>query len=175
MAKPVSGKSERSDWFLLGRDFPWKRSKTCIFVLEQSRQIQNLQPQQRNYQKKLQRLKFYWDFKDGWRRRTFAERVQYYREHLETFDSETETDITESQEAIDELINQQKRANANKETITDMNTLLRYIKANGMKNEKIESLPASELEHLLSKFVWTHGGKTEKNMSQRQFPVSSPV
>ena len=26
-----------------------------------------------------------------------------------------------------------------------MNTLLRYIEANGMKNEKIESLPASEL------------------------------
>ena len=34
-----------------------------------------------------------------------------------------------------------------------MNTLLRYIKANGMKNEKIESLHTSELEHLLSKFV----------------------
>ena len=33
-----------------------------------------------------------------------------------------------------------------------MNTLLRYIEANGMKNEKIESLPASELDHLLSKF-----------------------
>ena len=56
-----------------------------------------------------------------------------------------------------------------------MNTLLRYIEANGMKNEKIESLPASELDHLLSKFVLTHGGKTEKNMSQRQFPVFSPV
>ena len=34
-----------------------------------------------------------------------------------------------------------------------MNTLLRYIEANGMKNEKIESLPASELDHFLSKFV----------------------
>ena len=33
-----------------------------------------------------------------------------------------------------------------------MNTLLRYMEANGMKNEKIESLPASELDHLLSKF-----------------------
>ena len=30
-----------------------------------------------------------------------------------------------------------------------MNTLLRYIEANGMKNEKIESLPASELDFLL--------------------------
>ena len=43
-----------------------------------------------------------------------------------------------------------------------------YIEANGMKKEKIESLPASELDHLLSKFVWTHGGKTEKNKSQLQ-------
>ena len=33
-----------------------------------------------------------------------------------------------------------------------MNTLLRYMEANGMKNEKIESLPASELDHLLSNF-----------------------
>ena len=33
-----------------------------------------------------------------------------------------------------------------------MNTLLRYMEANGMKNEKIESLPGSELDHLLSNF-----------------------
>ena len=49
MAKPVLGKSVRSDWFFLGWDFAvrkWKRSKPCIFVLEQSRQIQNLQPKQ---------------------------------------------------------------------------------------------------------------------------------
>ena len=43
------------------------------------------------------------------------------------------------------FINQQKSANTNKKTATDMNTLLRYMEANGMKNEKIESLPASEL------------------------------
>ena len=76
----------------------------------------------------------------------------YYPEDLETFDVETETGITESQEAIDDFINQQKSANTNKKTATDMNTLLRYMEANGMKNEKIESLPASELDHLLSKF-----------------------
>ena len=76
----------------------------------------------------------------------------YYPEDLETFDVETETGITESQEAIDDFTNQQKSANTNKKTATDMNTLLRYMEANGMKNEKIESLPASELDHLLSKF-----------------------
>ena len=67
----------------------------------------------------------------------------YYPEDLETFDVETETGITESQEAIDDFINQQKSANTNKKTATDTNTLLRYMEANGMKNEKIESLPAS--------------------------------
>ena len=146
MAKPVLGKSVPCDWFLLGRDGNGPRR---IFVLKESRQIHNLQPKQRkkcahchsssrNYQKKLKRLKFYWDFKDGWRRRKFSEPVQYYREHLETFDSETETGITESQEAIDDFINQQKSANTNKKKASDMNTLLRYIEANGMKNKKIE-------------------------------------
>ena len=76
----------------------------------------------------------------------------YYPEDLETFDVETETGITESQESIDDFINQQKSANTNKKTATDMNTLLRYMGANGMKNEKIESLPASELDFLLWNF-----------------------
>ena len=75
----------------------------------------------------------------------------YYPEDLETFDAETETGITESQEAIDDFINQQKSANTNKKTATDMNTFLRHKEANSMKNEKIESLPAHELDHLLSK------------------------
>ena len=88
---------------------------------------------------KAKRLKFYWDFKDGWRRRTFSERVQYYREHLETFDSETETGVTESQEAIDDFINQQKSANTNNSKATDMNTLLRYIEANGRKMRKLKA------------------------------------
>ena len=55
MAKPVLGKSVRSDWFFLGRDFAVRTvsmktvegSKPCSFGLEQSRQIQNLQPKQR--------------------------------------------------------------------------------------------------------------------------------
>ena len=104
-----------SVWILQYGPCPWKRSKTCIFVLEQRRKIQNLQTKQRKKEnvnivilhrklpEKAKRLKFYWDFKDGWRRRTFSKRVLYYREHLETFDSETETGITESQEAIDEF------------------------------------------------------------------------
>ena len=50
------------------------------------------------------------------------------------------------------LSTNRKGANTNKKTATDMNTLLRYMEANGMKNEKIESFPASELDHLLSKF-----------------------
>ena len=77
-----------------------------------------------------------------------------YPEDLETCDTETETCITDSQEAIDDFINQQKSANTNKKTVTHMNTLLRYMEATGLKNEKIESLPASELDHLLSKFFF---------------------
>ena len=73
-------------------------------------------------------------------------------EDLETFDVETETGITESQEAIDYFINQRKSANANKKTVTVINFLLRYMEANGMKNENIDSLPASELDNHLSKF-----------------------
>ena len=89
------------------------------------------------------------------------------------FDSETATGVTESQEAMDDFINQQKSTNTNKKKVTDMITLIRYIEANGMKNKKIESLPASDLDHYLSKFVWTDGGKMEKNKSQRQSPVFS--
>ena len=48
MANPVLGKSLCSDWFFLGQDFAVrKRSNPCIFVLERSWQIQNLQPKQR--------------------------------------------------------------------------------------------------------------------------------
>ena len=96
----------------------------------------------------------------------------YYPEDLETFDVETETGITESQEAIDDFINQKKSANTNKKTATDMNTPLRCMEANGMKNEKIESLPASELDHLFSKFFWTHARKMEKSTSQQQLEVT---
>ena len=69
--------------------------------------------------------------------------VFYYPEDLETFDAETETGIIESQEAIDDFVTQQKSANTNKKTATDVNPVLRYMETNCMKNEKIESLPAS--------------------------------
>ena len=49
MAMPVLGKSERSDWFFLGRDFAVRTFSVetvqfVYFCFEQSRQIQNLQP-----------------------------------------------------------------------------------------------------------------------------------
>ena len=47
-----------------------------------------------------------------------------YPEHLESFDAETDTGIAESREAIDDFINEQKSANTNKKTATDMNALL---------------------------------------------------
>ena len=44
MIKPVLSKSVRSDWFFFCGKFS---STPCTFVLEQSRQIQNLRPKQR--------------------------------------------------------------------------------------------------------------------------------
>ena len=62
MTKPVLGKCVGTDWFFLGRilqygPFPWKWSQPCIFVLEQSRQIQTLQPKQP--EKKMWILSFF--------------------------------------------------------------------------------------------------------------------
>ena len=49
MANPVLGKSLCSDWFFLGQDFAartvsMETVQPVYFVLERSRQIQNLQP-----------------------------------------------------------------------------------------------------------------------------------
>ena len=52
---------------------------------------------------------------------------------LKTFDTETETGFTESQEAIKDFINQQKSANTNKKTVTDINTLFHYMEAYGIQ------------------------------------------
>ena len=75
MAKPVLGKSQRSDWFFLGRDFtvgpfPWKRSnrvflfwseagkfKICNQNSEAKKNCEYCHSSQWNYQKKLKRLK----------------------------------------------------------------------------------------------------------------------
>ena len=43
--------------------------------------------------------------------------------YLETFDTETDTDIGESQETKDDFINQQKSVNTSKKTATDKNSL----------------------------------------------------
>ena len=80
----------------------------------------------------------------------------YYPEDLETSDVEIETGITESQEAIDDFVNKQKSANTNKKTATDIKTRLPYMEANGMTNDRTESLSASELDHLLPKFFYEH-------------------
>ena len=162
MAKPVLGKSVRSDWFFLCPDLqyrplPWKQSKPFIFVLEQSWQIQTLQPKLRK--KNVNIVILHSKIKGNFTKISKIDEEDehspsefYYPEDRETFDAETETGITKSRKAIDDFINQQKSANTNKRTATDMNTILCYMEAICMKNEKIESLPASELDHLLSKF-----------------------
>ena len=81
MAKPVLGKSVCSDWFFLGQDRT-VFTKPCIFVLEKKpanskfgtktakKNCENCHSSQRNYQKKLKRLKFYRNFEQ-----TFSKRV----------------------------------------------------------------------------------------------------
>ena len=50
------------------------------------------------------------------------------------------------------LMQKLKSENTNKKTTIDMNILLHYMEANGIKNEKNESLLTSELDQLSSKF-----------------------
>ena len=88
MANPVLGKFLSLIGYFSVRilqygPFPWKRSNPCIFVLEQSQQIQHLQPRQRKKSvtivilhiettsRSLKDWNFSWNFKDEWRRRTF--------------------------------------------------------------------------------------------------------
>ena len=49
--------------------------------------------------------------------------------------------------------------------------LVKWIAPCDMTNERIETLPATELEHLLSKLFVTHVGKMGKCISQKQFPI----
>ena len=59
MANPVLGKSLCSDWFFLGQDFAVRTvsmetvQSVYFLVLEQSRQIQHLQPRQRKKSVKI--------------------------------------------------------------------------------------------------------------------------
>ena len=56
-----------------------------------------------------------------------------------------------------------------------MNTLLRFIEANGLNSQTIERLPASELDHLLSiNFIRTYAGKMV-NTSRQHFTVFSAI
>ena len=82
MAKPVLGKSLCSDWFFLGQDFAERTvSNPCIFVLgykggklkicnqNSEKNCEYCYSSQRNYQKKLKRLKFFPNFQ-RWMKKT---------------------------------------------------------------------------------------------------------
>ena len=83
MAKPFLGKSLCSDWFFLRQDFAvqilfWSEAgkfKICNQNSEEKKATEYCHSSQWIYQKKLKRLKFFRNFKDGWRRRTFSKRV----------------------------------------------------------------------------------------------------
>ena len=78
------------------------------------------------------------------------------------------TGISESKEAINDFINKRNSANPNNKTAFDTDTLLhRYKVAYSMTNERIESQPLSQLDHLLSNFFYVKvcQCKVEKTMS----------
>ena len=94
MTKLVLDKSVQSDWFFFSRGFAVctqavyfcfgaKPANSKFATKTVKKKCEYCHSPSQNYQKKLKRLKFYGDFKDGWRRRTFSERVQNYPEHLE--------------------------------------------------------------------------------------------
>ena len=87
MANPVLGKSLCSDLFFLGQDFAvrtvsMKTVQSVYFCFEagkfkicnkdsEKKKCENCHSSHWNYQQKPKRLKFFRNFKDGWRRRTF--------------------------------------------------------------------------------------------------------
>ena len=88
MANPVLGKSLCSDWFFLGQDFAVrtvsmetvqsvyfyfgaKPTNSKIATKTAKKKCENSHSSHWNYQQELKRLKFFRNFKDGWRRRTF--------------------------------------------------------------------------------------------------------
>ena len=62
-----------------------------------------------------------------------SEKAKKIEEFLETFN--WPRNRHHRKEVIDDFINQQQSANTNTKTATDMNTFLRYMEANGMKND----------------------------------------
>ena len=88
MANPVLGKSLCSDSFFLGQDFAVRivsmetvQSRVFLFWSEagkfnicnqdSQKKCENCHSSHWNYQQKLKGLKFFRNFKDGWRRRSF--------------------------------------------------------------------------------------------------------
>ena len=88
MANPALGKSLCSDWFFLGQDFAvWtismetvqsvyfcfgaKPANSTLATKTAKNKCENCHSSHWNYQEKLKRLKFFQNFKDGRRRRTF--------------------------------------------------------------------------------------------------------
>ena len=84
MANPVLGKSLCSDWFFLGQDFAvrtisMETVQSVYFCFGANKpanktgkkKCENCHSSHWKYQQKLKRLKFFRNFKDGWRRWTF--------------------------------------------------------------------------------------------------------
>ena len=180
MAKLVLGKSVQSDWFFFSRGFAvctqavyfcfGARPANSKFATETVKKMWMLSFSIAKLPEKAKKTEILRRFQRWMKKKNILWASSELSWTSGTFDSETKTVITESQEAIDDFINQQKSANTNKKKATDINTLLHYFEANGtlwkMRKLKAYLRPSLTTFHdFLSKFVWTHGGKTEKNKS----------
>lgn len=65
---------------------------------------------------------------------------------------ENDNELTNSQQEIDSFLKDQKSENTNKKTTSDMKNFYRYLAQVNKERINILTLPANELDHLLSKF-----------------------
>lgn len=70
---------------------------------------------------------------------------------MQNENQQDENTAPNSQEQIENFVTNQKAKNTIRKTKSDMNILHKYLNSIG-KNTEIESLPANDLDHLLSKF-----------------------
>ena len=152
-------------WLVLSRSGSNRFDESGVFLFwKKSRQTKNLQPKQQN--KKLWKLSFFTAKVSEkakkieilpkfqrWMEKTNILQASFiiYPEDLETFDAETETGITEGGHRRFCLLSTNRKMQTQTRRWLLIWTLFSATWKPMMKNEKIESLPASKLDHLLSK------------------------
>jgi len=101
---------------------------------------------------KAKTLKLCRDFKDGWRRQTFSVPVSSWSWRSGNFWCRNWNRHHQRPRGQRRFHQPTEKCKHKQEDTTDMNTLLRYMEANGTKNGKIGSSPVSALDHFFSNY-----------------------